>query len=593
MKSLLLKSVQLFVVPLFSLTFLTNCDKGPYTINVETDGVTIKQSSIMPGESLDTTIEINTNILDGFEILPDEINVISGETTLPKQDYTYIPDERRLTAEFKIPADKIVGNITVDVDLASCEIKDQSAFDKAIYCREIEFAQINTFTTSVHHIGEMAFECSPTTYHETSEFKVGGKYIQFSEDYAKKENGVLVSGATRESRDEPFKSITKWSILNKTFKTPSDIMEGVFDESYRYTPDAYDAKERAYILVQPIDQLTSSNSIVMTFRFKNDKLVSLNRKADAESLDDFPNFDLTVAYSETTPEYPTVTPPYKVSISKIDGLTTNVFAANPGETLYIDLTLNEETKPDYELPDYLEITIGGVPLASDDYSYTKHDDLEGNICIGAEKVVGDVEVELNLATCKIDNEDEFNDAILCKNDQYVQISAEIKEAYTTAKTECSPTQSYTMMDTVDPSPYPLYTETYVKKETLSSVDVYSGIYRNKKEDDFQPLSSEMAKNNFMTPDIFMTMVFSTEGDEIKFENFSYDSYTRTYRYECSTGDPEDVTIYTLNLLINVWFPTAKLIFIETSLLLPIVHTNKLNQFGQHLLVKLIDINICL
>ncbi|MCQ2792640.1 MAG: hypothetical protein MJ208_03875 [Bacilli bacterium] len=131
----------LFLMPLMAISFLANCGKGDpktYTLSTDTEGVTFDLATITEGEDYVGKIIVTA---DGKK-LPDNLDYVTldDEAKTPISDYTYKLLDDKKTADFKIPANNIKGNIRVGITLVPINYSiEMSAFGCSVEGLEDEY----------------------------------------------------------------------------------------------------------------------------------------------------------------------------------------------------------------------------------------------------------------------------------------------------------------------------------------------------------------------------------------------------------------------------------------------------------------------
>ena len=118
---------KLLIAPLLVVPFLTSCNHAKeYKVYLsEIKGVTITPGKATKGKDYVGTIKIDDEIKD-IQLLPDTLDkVTSGNKELQPTDYTYTLKEDKLTADFKIPAANIVGDVSIQLSLAPNDPKEK------------------------------------------------------------------------------------------------------------------------------------------------------------------------------------------------------------------------------------------------------------------------------------------------------------------------------------------------------------------------------------------------------------------------------------------------------------------------------------
>lgn len=123
-----MKKSRLLIAPLLVVPFLASCGGSEeYKVSIpDTNGVIVTPNKATKGKEYVGTIKMAQDV-DPDHILPDALDkVTSGNKELvATKDYTYTLKEDKLSADFKIPAANIVGDISVQLSLAPKDTKEK------------------------------------------------------------------------------------------------------------------------------------------------------------------------------------------------------------------------------------------------------------------------------------------------------------------------------------------------------------------------------------------------------------------------------------------------------------------------------------
>ncbi len=131
---------------------------------------------------------------------------------------------------------------------------------------------------------------------------------------------------------------------------------------------------------------------------------------------------------------------YTVSLGEIDGISIDSTKATQGKDYVATISVDTETS-DGILSDTLnKVTVGKKELTSSDYTYIVHEDrLSADFTIPKANVTGNIVININLLSFKIDNQDEYETAMKLENVSYLQISGKAKMPF---EEKYSPTVYY-------------------------------------------------------------------------------------------------------------------------------------------------------
>lgn len=115
--------IKLLVAPLLALPLIASCSNAETTYKIsipDTNGVVVTPNTVTKGKDYVGTIKIAQDVAPE-SLLPSVLDkVTSGNKELKaSDDYTYTLKEDKLSADFKIPAANIVGDIQITLSLDS------------------------------------------------------------------------------------------------------------------------------------------------------------------------------------------------------------------------------------------------------------------------------------------------------------------------------------------------------------------------------------------------------------------------------------------------------------------------------------------
>lgn len=285
----------LVLIPLLSLPFLVGCKNetivtGPFTVKIpEITGLSIDKTIANKGEDFVATFSINEE--ETYLILPEQLNkVTSGNKTI--KEYTYKPDESKLTASFRIPAESVVGDIIIELELFDIHVVTKSEFEDALSFKNIQYLQRTTFIVNAP-ISTEQIEISPTVYHRiySSSDPATMKEI-YEEEYVSKNVDDTYDRYSRNDRSANY-TLDK-NVSADFFKTPQseNVLKKIVEMGLTYSDFKYDSYKGEYTA-----EFTDKIKII----FDNKKIVEYVKNPSSISAE-----NTTYKYKEITPDLPSV-----------------------------------------------------------------------------------------------------------------------------------------------------------------------------------------------------------------------------------------------------------------------------------------------
>lgn len=324
---------KLLITPLLILPFLACCggkEKAEeYTVTIEDlNGVQVSPTTAIKGEDYVGTIAIDVLVIKD-KLLPESLTkVTSGNKELiVHQGYTYTLKDDKLSADFKIPAANIVGDISIQLSLipkpepepTDPHVVTKQEFIDAVTFKDVQYLQ-TTETSYSYEDGslEPTFyiknESSPSVYYYLGSVEpidaINGP--DYHEKYCRKnENPTSYDYCHRYAPDDNF-TFKTGDEYSDEFMTPQSLRLGGFDatlaevlevcldpdfcSSFEYIKEesAYKAEVSVHYYKYEIHVAT------IILKFENKKIINYEFIIDDEG-----RVSGTFTYLEKTPEYPT------------------------------------------------------------------------------------------------------------------------------------------------------------------------------------------------------------------------------------------------------------------------------------------------